>query len=210
LQHHVRFVAIVLIMVVTDFHAARACTVAPVTGSEALIRVEAINQRLISATILAEVNNARCRAGLRAVAASGGLAQVAAKHSGWMAGAGQLSHDSTLVGLASLRDRLAASGHSRKGGTENIGQVQRYLVDTVPGFRITDAATCRFATDDGQPIPAHSYRSLAHTIVDLWMKSPAHKANILNRKVRSLGSGIAFDGKAPWCGVFFLTQTFSD
>lgn len=187
-----------------------ACSVAQVAGSDAVIPADAINQRLLSAAILAEVNNQRCHSGLRRVVSSAGLADVAARHSGWMAASGQLTHDSTLAGISSLRDRLVASGHPGRGGTENIGQVQRYPVDLVPSFRITDPATCQFATTDGAPIPAHSYRTLAQSIVALWMKSPDHKANILNRKVKSLGSGAAFDAGADWCGQFYITQTFSN
>ena len=201
-------VALVVTLVLAAQGAMAACTVVQVAGRDAGVPPERINQLLIAATILAEVNAARCKAGLRAVAGAEGLSKVAAAHSGWMAAAHVLSHDSDRPGVASLAAQLATAGKGGRGGTENIGQVHRYGLDLVGSFKINSAAACQFATDGGQVIGAHSYHSLAAAIVALWLKSPAHKANMMNRKVRSLGSGIAFDPSADWCGQFYVTQTF--
>src|SRR5690606_13092160 len=47
---------------------------------------------------------------------------------------------------------------------------------------------------------AHSYRSLAEEVVDEWMASEGHRANILDPRARQLGVGVAFywrDGAWP-------------
>ena len=203
-------VALTVVLMLAANVAGAACSKAQVAGSDIAVPPERINQPLIAATILAEVNAARCKAGLRAVAGAPGLTNVAAAHSAWMAATHVLSHQSDRSGVATLAARLATAGKGGRGGTENIGQVHRYGVDLVGRFKITSATACQFATEDGQVIGAHSYRSLAAAIVALWLKSPAHKANMMNRKVRSLGSGVAFDGSADWCGQFYVTQTFSN
>lgn len=46
-------------------------------------------------------------------------------------------------------------------------------------------------------------RDAAREIVQLWMKSPGHRANILNRNYQCIGVGIASDGK-----YYLSTQNF--
>ena len=76
-------------------------------------------------------------------------------------------------------------------------------------FRIHDAAACGFATASGQPIPPHSYNSLARTMVGLWMKSSGHRRNILDPKVSMVATAVGFAAGAPYCGQFYLSQDFA-
>ncbi|MGI9391886.1 MAG: CAP domain-containing protein [Boseongicola sp.] len=167
-----------------------------------------VNQALLDDAIRAEVNFHRCRAGLRTLADAGsGLANQAKKHSSWMARSQQLTHRSTVAGSATLKQRLKKSGLRYRTGAENIGMVHRYQIDN-QRFKIVNSNACQFTTYGGQPLPAHSYASLARHVVDLWMNSPGHRKNILNRKVTKMSSGVAFDPKAQYCGRFWLTQNF--
>ena len=167
-----------------------------------------INQNMLDDAIRAEVNYHRCRAGLRNVGDAGrGLARQAEKHSKWMAKSQQLTHRSTQPGLATLKQRVKASGVKFRTGSENIGMVHRYKIDN-RRFTILDSRNCKFATFKGQPLPAHSYASLARHIVDLWMNSPGHRKNILDRRVSKVSSAVAFDPNAQYCGRFWLTQNF--
>ncbi len=189
--------------------SAAACSRASVAGAQAPIRAEGrIDQGLADAAIRAEINYQRCRAGLPPVAEAGGLRKVAGQHAKWMARSRSLSHRSKTPGQATPVARLRASGLRFHAGSENIGQIARFQIDG-RSFRIANAGTCGFLGGNGQPIPPHSYASLARTIVALWMESSAHRRNILDRKVSRLGSGVGFDAKAPYCGNYYVSQSFA-
>ncbi len=167
-----------------------------------------IDQNLLEAAIREEVNFHRCRAGLRAVGDAGnGLAKQAHKHSSWMARTQQLTHRSTVAGSATLKQRIKNAGIRIKAGSENIGMVHRYQVDN-RRFKIVNSNACQFSTYSGQPLPAHSYASLARHVVDLWMQSPGHRKNILDGRVSKMATAVAFDPKAKYCGQFWVTQNF--
>jgi uncharacterized protein YkwD len=189
--------------------SADACSRAAVPGADAAIRPEArIDQTLVDAAIRVELNYQRCKAGLPALAEAGGLRKVAGKHATWMAKSRALSHRSGTPGQATVLARIKASGVKFRAGSENIGQIARFQIDG-RSFRIADAGTCGFRTGDGQAIPPHSYASLAHTVVGLWMASADHRRNILDRKVSRVGSGAGFDAKAPYCGNYYVSQNFA-
>lgn len=167
-----------------------------------------INQKLLGDAIRVEVNFHRCRAGLNKVATAGtGLRKQARNHSQWMAETQQLTHRSTVAGAATLRDRIKKSGVKFRTGSENIGMVHRYQIDN-RRFKILDSGNCKFATYEGKALPAHSYASLARHAVNLWMNSPGHRKNILDKRVKKVETAVAFDPKAQYCGRFWLTQNF--
>jgi uncharacterized protein YkwD len=51
-----------------------------------------------------------------------------------------------------------------------------------------------------------SYLLLAKELVDIWMKSPGHRANILNAEFNYLGCGAFFDKN----NYVYATQAFAD
>jgi len=177
-------------------------------AAQTVVPASRINQKLLGDAVRAEVNYHRCRVGLSEVASAGTpLAKEARNHSRWMAKSQQLTHRSTVPGRASLKQRIKASGLPFRTGSENIGMVHRYQIDN-RRFKILNASQCKFATPQGQPLPAHSYASLARQIVDLWMDSPPHRRNILDRQARKVSTAVAFDPNAKYCGRYWLTQNF--
>lgn len=177
-------------------------------AAETIVPAGRINQTLLDNAIRAEVNFHRCRAGLPRLGDAGnGLANQAQKHSIWMARTQQLTHRSTVAGSATLRQRVRKAGLKFRTGSENIGMVHRYQIDN-RRFTIADSNACQFRSSDGQPLPAHSYASLARHVVTLWMNSPGHRKNILDSRVRRTTTAVAFDPKAQYCGQFWLTQNF--
>jgi uncharacterized protein YkwD len=201
--------AMAMLALVATATAGEACSRSiPAKAERTLVPSERIDQDLLDAAVRAEVNFHRCRAGLPALSEAGnGLARMAKTHSTWMASTGTLSHRNTIPGKASLSQRVKASGEKFRTGAENIGMVHRYQIDNLR-FRIIDSKSCEFATYDGQRLPPHSYASLARHAVNLWMNSPGHRKNILNRQVNRISTAVAFDPKAPYCGQFWLTQNF--
>ena len=175
-------------------------------AAETIVPAGRINQDRLDRAIRAEVNYHRCRAGLSKLGNAGqNLAKQAKKHSQWMARSQQLTHRSTVPGAATLKQRVRASGVEFKTGSENIGMVHRFQIDN-RRFKIN--GQCQFATYEGQSLPAHSYASLARHVVNLWMNSPGHRKNILDRRVKRVSTAIAFDPNAQYCGRFWLTQNF--
>ena len=189
--------------------AADACSRAvSKKAAQTIVPTGRINQGLLDAAIRAEVNYHRCRAGLPKVAAAGtGLATQAKKHSQWMARSQQLTHRSTVPGASTLKQRVKKAGVKFRTGSENIGMVHRYQIDN-RRFKILSSSQCQFATYEGKKLPAHSYASLARHVVNLWMNSPGHRKNILDRRVSKVSTAVAFDPKAQYCGRYWLTQNF--
>ena len=151
------------------------------------------------------VNKVRCSKGLPALTSASGLVDVAEVHSKWMAKSQQLNYKSRVSGMNTFKKRLKASGMSSRAGSENIGVTHRYQLKTAGVFLTRDLSACRFEAK-GRTIPAHSYKSLANHIVNMWMASSVHRKNILARKSRLTGASLAFDGKSPNCGRYFITQ----
>ena len=201
------FVGAALLTAVPTY--AEACTrTVSKQASSTVVPSKSINQNLLDRAIRDEVNFHRCRAGLGKLGDVGkGLSNQAKKHSQWMARTQQLTHRSTVAGAATLRDRFERAGVKFRTGSENIGMVHRYQIDN-RRFKILDAGSCKFATRDGKSLPAHSYASLARHAVNLWMDSPGHRKNILDKRAKRVETAVAFDPKAKFCGRFWLTQNF--
>lgn len=175
-------------------------------AAELVVPTGRINQDRLDRAIRAEVNYHRCRAGLPSLGrASDNLAKQVKGHSQWMARSQQLTHRSTVPGAATLKQRMRATGVKFRTGSENIGMVHRYQIDN---RRFKIRGQCQFATYEGQALPAHSYASLARHIVNLWMNSPGHRKNILDRRVKRVSTAVAFDPNAQYCGRYWLTQNF--
>lgn len=187
---------------------AQACSRRTVPGSDKLIMPERrINESLLDAAVRVEVNYYRCRAGLRPVRSDAGLRKLAKGHSKWMARASKMSHTSTVSGRRTLGDRLKRSGIRWKAAAENIGMVHRFRLEDQRFYG--DNSSCLFTNSSGQKIQPHSYKSLARYIVKLWMGSPGHRHNIMDRRMTKVGTAIALDRKAQYCGTYYITQNFA-
>ncbi len=201
--------AVFLVAAVAVSGQAGACTRAPVSGAKAIIDpTKRINQRLFTRAILSEVNYERCKAGLAPLSAESALIRIAEGHSKWMAKARNVSHKSTIAGRRSFKARIKSTGMKVRTGAENIGMIHRFQIDDIR-FRIRSAQACHFETYSGKRIRPHSYGSLARTVVGYWMRSRGHRANILNRNVRKMGTAAAFDRGAEYCGAYYITQDFA-
>ena len=189
---------------------AQACTVKLPRGSDAVVDPKKVNDKLMSQTILAYTNQARCAAGQKPLKYDKKLTTAADIHSAWMAKARKMTHTSNVSGQTDLAARLKKTRATFKvTAAENIGKLSRMAFPRGASFRIKDAAACKFTTKDGSPIPSQSYQSLAREIVGLWMASPSHKKNIMKPRVLRHGATVGFDAKGQHCGDYFVTQVFA-
>jgi hypothetical protein len=124
-----------------------------------------------------------------------------------MAQSQQLAHVSTVRGQRTVPERIQSSNVRLSGGAENIGYIPR-MAFPEPRFRIVDAARCDFRSAAGEPVPPHTYASLARRIVAEWMGSSSHRRNILSANMTRAAHALAFDGRSPHCGRYYVTQHF--
>ncbi|WP_208347816.1 CAP domain-containing protein [Pseudaestuariivita rosea] len=203
-------VSLILGFAVLGASAAEACRKANMPrGADRTIPTSNINQNLFSKAVLVEVNYQRCRAGLRPLRNNGNLVKAASGHSAWMAKARNLSHKSTRRGHRTVADRISRNYGNFSRASENIATVQRYWLDNGRTFYTKNLAECHFENGRRDRIPPHSYRSLAQWTVKLWVDSPSHRRNIMDRDVKHIGTAVQFDPRHKNCGAYYATQNFA-
>lgn len=187
---------------------AVSCTRSTVSGANVAIPMSGkISDQLLNRAILLEVNYARCKAGVPPLKSESRLTHAAAKHSKWMARNRQLSHKSTVSGRSSPQDRMKRTGIKFKTGSENVSRMAFYQLAAQPFF-VKDAGTCDFTDQKGRRISPHSYATLARAAVKLWVESPKHRVNLMDRRMSITSTAAAVDPKAKNCGSIYLTQNF--
>lgn len=145
-------------------------------GTEALDKECVELEYAIEQKIFDLTNNERTSRGLKALRWSDTLANAARAHSKDMATRDYFSHD-TPEGKTTL-DRFGY-------GAENIHMMPTGNVE-------------------GYGYVGRNSDDLAEAIVDSWMNSPGHRANILNGDLDTLGVGVAYDGSL----YYYSTQDF--
>ena len=124
----------------------------------------------LESQLLGQINGTRARRGLRPLRISSALTAAADQHSQSMAQKGYFSHDSANGG--SFFKRIASFYPYRGYTSWSAGE------------------NILYSTPDIDPAGA----------LRLWMKSPEHRANLLNRSWREIGLGAVHAVSAP--GVY--------
>jgi uncharacterized protein YkwD len=127
-------------------------------------------------SIVAIVNQERAANGLAPVSVDPRLREAARGHSKDMGELGFFDHTSPVSGKAKFTDRIKAQGHSKFGAA-------------------------------GENIAAGSFnpQDRAESFMDMWMKSPGHRANILGEDYRYIGVGVYVTAS----GEVYSTQVFT-
>ncbi len=166
------------------------------------------NQALFSAAVRYYTNVERCRRGLSPLTGDGNLLRAATAHATNMARTNTMSHTLNIRGQRSMSDRMRTFSVSYRIAAENIAQ-EFYLVMNGRQF-IPSGSSCRLVyADTRQPIPAHSYNSLAASVVARWMASSGHRNNILNGRISRMEASAAFVPSSSTCGLFMISQNFA-
>jgi len=134
--------------------------------------------------IFKKVNQERRRSGLKALRWSPLLTDVARRHSLDMADNGFFSHKNSRGEDLAVR--------ARKGGIAITGGQIGENIGMIPGSN---------AIGYGY---TGSLKDIATAMVSTWMKSPGHRANILNADYSFTGVGVAHDGRE----TYYITQDF--
>lgn len=201
-------VGLIVSLVFLATSTAAACSRTALAGTGKSIPSSGkISQNLLNKAILFEVNYERCRAGLPTLKSEARLTRAAYKHSKWMAKYSNLTHRSNIAGYSSPKARMKSTGIKFKTGSENISRMYRYQLGGRQVY-VKDRAACIFSDSKGKPIQPHSYATLAHEAVQLWVKSPQHRKNLMDNRMRITSTAAAVDPKGRNCGEIYLTQDF--
>jgi uncharacterized protein YkwD len=177
----------------------------------ARIDYDAVDEPLLAAAIFAETNARRADASAPPLRFHPTLGAMARRHADRMVEHDFYSHGDPLdPGLARPDLRARRVGIENPHIGENIHD-HRAIEAEGPVYPLGKG---RFsATPDGPPLPAYTYRALARQIVDEWMASRGHRANILRRDARQVGVGVRFywrDGGWPFVKAVQDFQVFED
>jgi uncharacterized protein YkwD len=121
------------------------------------------SQRSLRIATRCLLNKKRREHGLRRLRGNGRLHRAAGRHTVDMARRHYFSH--TSISGASFLDRIRRTGYLRRTRSWSVGE------------------NIAWGTGD---------LSSPRSIVRAWMRSPGHRANILNRRFREIGIGISF------------------
>ena len=146
-----------------------------------------LDTRQIADKVFTLTNTARAQHGLPALRRVGAIDQIALGHSTNMARSGTLSHVDSRGNDANARAVLSGypcrkpqpGGAIKYGLAENIAKHPRVI-----SWKKKGAGAWR-ATG------WHSETELASRLVERWMDSPGHRANILSPRIDRIGIGIA-------------------
>lgn len=150
-----------------------------------------VNYPLLNAAIFYETNRRRVENGKNPFTHAWALEEAAFMHARDMATLDFFSHENpSEPAKRTLLQRLALFGVNDGFRAENISEV--FGIRYIPGSPVIPPGkgTTEFRDyQTGRPIPNHTYLSIAEALLDGWMKSPGHRANILNGELLFLGCG---------------------
>lgn len=166
------------------------------------------SQEIFSATVVHYMNLERCRRGLTPFALDPRLLSAAATHSRNMAADESFSHKSRHAGQQTMAQRLKNAGVRAATAGENIAMDKLFALIGRP-ISTKSSGNCQFFYVGGDPVPMHSYNSLAKQVVARFMASSKHRTNILNPRFLRGATGIGIDQGSATCGDIYITQDFA-
>lgn len=174
------------------------------------IDVSSIDDDLLAAAVFHETNGRRLRHGLPPLGYRHELREAARIQAQDMARAGRIGHRHRERRFQTLRDRLRQLKLQPAFAAENVAlsfgiqyEAGRPVVVREEGGRTVFSYRA-----GGEPIPPHTYRSFAASLLDQWMRSRGHRANILDARAEELGTAPVHARNDAGMDVFYSVQVF--
>lgn len=148
------------------------------------------NGGLLAAAIFHETNRTRRRLGLPAFRHLAKLDTAADLKAAIGVFEPEVRHESALPLTATPAERVKSTGLEYSLVAENIARLPSYdLPDGTKKLEVRkeNGREVFYRTDTGRPAELHTYAGFAAYVVDSWMKSPGHRANIVNPELVALG-----------------------
>ncbi|MBL1434659.1 MAG: hypothetical protein COB08_000460 [Rhodobacteraceae bacterium] len=188
---------------------AQAACPAPLQGSayDRQINSGSINQDLFNRAVLYYTNKIRCRRGLPLFNSTRDVIGAANTQARNMTRTRTYSHNLNVAGARDLRERMRAQTRNFRSAGENIAKNFVYILNGRPYIPAENCAFRYLATR--QPVPIHTYRSLAQELVKSWETSRDHLTNIINRRYTRMGAAFGIDRRGQLCGEVYASQVFA-
>lgn len=165
-------------------------------AAKAAIDVEKPDIALLNAAVFFATNEARIKRKMEPLRYESVLEKAAEFHSDEMRNKRFFNHiNKTDKENRSPEQRIANKGGAFDATGENILEMPPYKTGSKGEYDVAknDDGTFTFIGMNGKPLKVLSYGDFARAAVKLWMKSPEHKANILNKTYTHLGCGVSIE-----------------
>ena len=172
---------------------------------------ENLDEDLLSAAIFHETNQRRADKKLPPLKPHAKARQAAAMQARVMAAKGFVGHENPdSPEKREMDDRLRLLGLEPAFAAENVAMA--YAVQYEPGRPLyTDTVNGKTVYRyevDGPPLEKHTYMTVAESLLNQWMKSPAHRENILSKRSEYLGCSGFLGVKQSGFETVYSTQVF--
>jgi uncharacterized protein YkwD len=168
-----------------------------------------VDHDLLAAALFHETNLRRLENGRPALGHDSRLDAAAKMHAGDMARHNFLSHTNPhRPERRTPQDRALLAGFQFRFLAENVATqftIQYQSGRTVYRVRAGTGFSYR---PDGPPLPRHTYRTFAATVLDQWMNSPGHRENILSDEPERFGSDCRLRQEKSGLDRFYCVQLF--
>lgn len=167
-----------------------------------------LDEPLLARAIFDETNRVRAQLGLQLFRAEAKLDDAAETQARLGAVFRPPSHTNPFPLIATPLDRVKYAGLEPDFVAENIGQIAIYDVPSGTSiYYLKNDRTLRDARN-GQPVRTHTYAGFAQAIVQAWMNSPGHRANVVNPALRYLGCAAKVSRSQDDIPMIFAVQAF--
>jgi uncharacterized protein YkwD len=173
------------------------------------ISLERPDQTLFNEAVVIFSNEVRRKHGRTPLRPDSGLSRAAADHATNMARLRTHSHVLPVRGQRDLKERMRRQSLEYRRAAENIAMDKVYRLLGRPISMSSRGCSFTYG-DTKQPVPVHTYASLAEQVVSRWLASPKHRESLLSRSYERLGAGMGVDRGGAACGDFYLVQDFAD
>lgn len=173
------------------------------------LNLEELDRALLAAAIFHESNRVRSELGLRRFAKLTRLDDAAETQANIGAIFRPPSHTNPFPMIATPVDRVRQVGLNPKQVAENIALLSVYNVPSGTNFYISDERDGRLRDlRTGDVLEHHTYESFAAAVVQAWMNSRSHRANMVNPELTHLGSSTKATQSMQGVGMVFAVQVF--
>lgn len=162
--------------------------VQPIT--QARIDPANFDEGLMAAAIFHETNRVRRQLGLPAFTHLAKLDEAADLKASVGVLESEVKHTNDLPFTATPADRVKWVGLEYERVAENIARISSYDLPrgmTQLGVRTRRGGEEFYRLDTGRSVELQTYAGFAAEVVDSWMKSPGHRANLVDPQLVSLG-----------------------
>ena len=185
--------------------------VMPTDAATAIVDPEAFSAARLAAVVFAETNRHRVEHGLRELDPYPRLRRAASLQAGINALTGEVSHFNPLNGRAAPHDRVRAAGVIGGSVGENVLMSPVRVSPTGSGevyARLRDGRTEWRDVSSDEELAWPTYAELGQRLVQQWMDSPGHRANILSPQFKYLACDVARGRTLQRRELIYAVQVF--